>query len=166
MRGSSSQRDPIPSPARVAHEPLSPAGTGEHAMKAIVQDRYGAADVLELREIDRPVAEEDDVLVRVRAASVHADVWHAVNGVPYVLRIMGSGVRKPKSRVPGTDLSGDVESVGRNVTRFRPGDEVFGQSLVANLWRNGGAYAEYEAAPESCPGDPQSYAPDGTPVFG
>ncbi len=118
-------------------------------MKAIVQDRYGPADVLELREIDKPVAGDDDVLVRVRAASVHADVWHAVKGVPYVLRCMGSGVRKPKSRVPGTDLSGHVESVGRNVTRFRPGDEVFGQSLVANLWRNGGAYAEYAAVPQA-----------------
>jgi len=69
--------------------------------------------------------------------------------VPYVLRIMGSGLRAPKHRVPGTDLAGHVESVGRNVTRFRPGDEVFGQTLVANLWRNGGAYAEYAAAPEA-----------------
>jgi NADPH:quinone reductase-like Zn-dependent oxidoreductase len=118
-------------------------------MKAIVQDRYGSADVLELREIDRPTAKDGDVLVRVRAASVHADVWHATRGVPYVLRIMGSGVRAPKHRVPGTDLAGVVESVGTNVTRFRPGDEVFGQSLLANLWRNGGALAEYAAVPQA-----------------
>ena len=118
-------------------------------MKAIVQERYGSPDVLELREIDRPNVEDDQVLVRVRAASVHADVWHAVHGVPYVLRIMGSGLRAPKHRVPGTDLAGHVESVGRNVTRFRPGDEVFGQTLTANLWRNGGAFAEYATAPEA-----------------
>src|SRR4029453_1947000 len=80
---------------------------------------------------------------------VHADVWHAVHGVPYVLRIMGSGLRAPKHHVPGTDVAGHVESVGRNVTRFRPGDEVFGQTLGANLWRNGGAYADYAAAPEA-----------------
>ena len=113
-----------------------------------MQDRYGSADVLELREIERPTATEDEVLVRVHAASVHADVWHAMRGIPYVLRFMGSGVRRPKHRVPGTDLAGVVESVGVNVTRFRPGDEIFGQSLRANLWRNGGAFAEYAAVPE------------------
>jgi NADPH:quinone reductase-like Zn-dependent oxidoreductase len=118
-------------------------------MKAIVQDRYGSADVLELREVDRPNVKDDEVLVRVRAASVHPDVWHVMKGVPYVLRIMGAGLRAPKKRVPGTDLAGYVESVGRNVTRFRQGDEVFGQSLFANLWRHGGAYAEYAAVPEA-----------------
>src|SRR5215210_2371691 len=118
-------------------------------MKAIVQDRYGSADVLEFREIERPTAKDDEVLVRVRASSIHADVWHAMRGIPYVLRFMGSGVRAPKHRVPGTDLAGIVESVGTNVTRFRAGDEVFGQSLRANLWRNGGAFAEYAAVPEA-----------------
>ena len=116
-------------------------------MKAIVQDRYGSTDVLELREIDRPSAGDDDVLVRVRAASVHADVWHAMKGVPFVLRAMGSGLRAPKHPVPGTDLAGTVESLGTNVTRFRPGDDVFGLSISANLWRNGGAFAEYAAVP-------------------
>jgi NADPH:quinone reductase-like Zn-dependent oxidoreductase len=114
-------------------------------MKAIVQDRYGSPDVLKLREIDEPSVGDDQVLVRVRAASVHADVWHVMRGVPYVLRIMGAGLRRPKDLVPGTDLAGIVEAVGRNVTRFQPGDEVFGQSLVANLWRHGGAFAEYAA---------------------
>ena len=118
-------------------------------MKAIVQNRYGSADVLELRELDEPVAGDDQLLVRVRAASVHADVWHVMRGVPYVLRIMGAGVRRPKNLVPGTDLAGRVESVGRKITRFQPGDEVFGQSLVANLWRHGGAFAEYAAVPEA-----------------
>jgi NADPH:quinone reductase-like Zn-dependent oxidoreductase len=118
-------------------------------MKAIVQDKYGSSDVLKLREIDEPGVMDDQVLVRVRAASVHADVWHVMRGVPYVLRIMGAGLRTPKNLVPGTDLAGHVESVGTNVTRFRPGDEVFGQSLVANLWRHGGAFAEYAAVPEA-----------------
>jgi NADPH:quinone reductase-like Zn-dependent oxidoreductase len=118
-------------------------------MKAIVQDRYGSPDVLELREIDAPVAGDDQMLVLVRAASIHADVWHVMRGVPYVLRIMGAGLRAPKDLIPGTDLAGHVESVGKNVTRFQPGDEVFGQSLVANLWRHGGAFAEYAAVPEA-----------------
>jgi NADPH:quinone reductase-like Zn-dependent oxidoreductase len=118
-------------------------------MRAIVQSRYGSPDVLELREIDRPNVKDDKVLVRVRAASVHPDVWHALRGVPYVLRIMGSGLLRPKKPVPGTDLAGVVESVGGNVTRFHPGDEVFGQSVGANLWGNGGTFAEYAAVPES-----------------
>jgi NADPH:quinone reductase-like Zn-dependent oxidoreductase len=118
------------------------------AVKAIVQTRYGSADVLELREIDRPRVRDDQMLVRVRAASVHADVWHVMRGVPYALRLMGAGLRAPKDGVPGTDLSGVVEAVGARVTRFQPGDEVFGQSLVANLWRHGGAFAEYAAVSE------------------
>ncbi len=118
-------------------------------MKAIVQNRYGTANVLELREIERPIAEDDEMLVRVRAASIHADVWHVMRGVPFVLRFMGAGVRRPKNLVPGTDLAGQVESVGKDVSRFQPGDEVFGQSLVANLWRHGGAFAEYAAVPAS-----------------
>jgi NADPH:quinone reductase-like Zn-dependent oxidoreductase len=118
-------------------------------MKAIVQERYGSPDVFELREIDRPSAKDDEVLVRVRATSVHPDVWHALRGVPYVLRIMGSGLRRPKNPVPGTDLAGLVESVGGNVTRFKAGDEVFGQSVGANLWGNGGTFAEYAAVPEA-----------------
>jgi NADPH:quinone reductase-like Zn-dependent oxidoreductase len=118
-------------------------------MKAIVQERYGSADVLEIREIERPNVEDDEVLVRVRATSVHPDVWHAMRGVPFVLRIMGSGLRRPKKPVPGTDLAGFVESVGRNVTRFHPGDEVFGQSVGTNTWGNGGTYAEFVAVAES-----------------
>src|SRR5256885_445799 len=98
-------------------------------MNAIVQDEYGApGEVLKLRDIDKPVAGDDQVLVRVRAASMHPDVWHVVAGLPYVLRLMGNGVRKPKKRVPGTDLAGQVESIGRNVARFKVGDDVFGES--------------------------------------
>jgi NADPH:quinone reductase-like Zn-dependent oxidoreductase len=69
------------------------------------------------------------VLLRVHAASVHPDVWPVVKGLPYVLRIMGAGLLKPKNRVPGTDVAGHVETVGKNVTRFQPGDEVFGESV-------------------------------------
>jgi NADPH:quinone reductase-like Zn-dependent oxidoreductase len=118
-------------------------------MKAIVQRRYGSSDVLELGEVDQPTIGDDQMLVRVRAASVHADVWHVMRGVPYVLRVMGAGLRAPTDLVPGTDLAGVVESVGTGVTRFGPGDAVFGQSLVANLWRNGGAFAEYAAVSEA-----------------
>jgi NADPH:quinone reductase-like Zn-dependent oxidoreductase len=118
-------------------------------VKAIVQERYGSPDDLELKDVASPVVREDEVLIRVRAASLHADVWHAVRGQPYVLRIMGAGLRRPKNPVPGTDLAGHVEAVGRNVTRFRPGDEVFGRTVGANLWGNGGAYAEYTAVREA-----------------
>ncbi|MDH4164488.1 MAG: NAD(P)-dependent alcohol dehydrogenase, partial [Nitrospirota bacterium] len=76
-------------------------------MKAIMQDRYGSPDeVLRLREIDMPAVGDDDVLVGVRAASVHADVWHVVTGQPYVLRLMGGGFSRPKNPVPGTDMAG------------------------------------------------------------
>jgi NADPH:quinone reductase-like Zn-dependent oxidoreductase len=109
-------------------------------MRAIVQSKYGPLhDVLELREIPKPVVEDDEVLVRVRAASVHPDVWHVVRGRPYVLRVMGAGLLRPKCRVPGTDVAGQVESVGKSVTRFQPGDEVFGESMGGYGWRNGGA---------------------------
>lgn len=118
-------------------------------MKAIIQDKYGSPDdVLQLREIDKPVAGDDEVLVRVRAASVHPDVWHVVTGRPYVLRLMGAGLFKPKNPVPGTDVAGHVESAGKNVTQFRPGDEVFGETLNGSQWANGGAFAEYVSVPQ------------------
>ncbi|MEE6260228.1 NAD(P)-dependent alcohol dehydrogenase [Plantactinospora sonchi] len=117
-------------------------------MQAIIQDRYGPPEALRLREIGQPTVGDDEVLVRVRAASVHPDVWHVVTGHPYVLRLMGSGLRRPRCPVPGTDLAGVVVAVGRRVTGFRPGDEVFGESLRGFSWRNGGAFAEYAVAPE------------------
>ena len=117
-------------------------------MKAIVQERYGPPEVvLRLSEVPRPTPGERDVLVRVRASSVHADVWHAVTGVPYVLRVMGSGLRAPTIPIPGTDLAGVVEDVGVGVTRFQPGERVFGEVTPSNQWRNGGALAEYAAVP-------------------
>jgi NADPH:quinone reductase-like Zn-dependent oxidoreductase len=74
-------------------------------------------------------------------------VWHVVSGRPYVLRLMGSGLRRPKHRVPGTDMAGQVEAVGRKATRFQPGDEVFGETVTGYQWHNGGAYAEYVSVP-------------------
>ena len=117
-------------------------------MKAVVQNKYGSPDsVLHLRDIPIPSIGPNDVLVRVRAASVHPDVWHVVTGVPYVLRLMGSGLSRPRQRVPGTDLSGIVESIGSGVTAFRPGDAVFGESHTGFQWVNGGAFAEFAAVP-------------------
>ena len=117
-------------------------------MKAIVQRAYGPADkVLELREIAVPTPRNDEVLVRVRAASLHPDVWHVIEGLPYIVRLFGNGVTKPKKLVPGTDLAGVVEAVGANAMRFKVGDEVFGESTPMAWW-NGGAYAEYAAVPE------------------
>jgi len=117
-------------------------------MKAIVQEKYGSPrDVLTLREISKPVVGDDEVLVRVRAAAVHADLWHAVTGRPYSWRLM-LGLRAPKRPVPGTDIAGVVESVGARVTRFKSGDEVFGQTLRRFGLSNAGAFAEYASAPE------------------
>ncbi|HSJ43967.1 MAG TPA: NAD(P)-dependent alcohol dehydrogenase [Euzebyales bacterium] len=116
-------------------------------MKAVVQQQYGSPDALEVREIAMPTIADDEVLVRVRAASVHPDVWHVVQGVPYVLRLMGAGLRHPTNPVPGTDVAGKVDAVGAKVTRLRPGDEVFGETVRGHQWRNGGAYAEYVAVP-------------------
>lgn len=112
-------------------------------MQAVIQRRYGSADDLELREIPKPTPDEDEVLVRVRAASVNPDVWHVLTGLPYVLRLFGAGLRRPKNPVPGTDVAGIVEAVGSRVESFRPGDEVFGEVVAGYQWKNGGAYAEY-----------------------
>src|SRR5918997_3142267 len=118
-------------------------------MKGIAKKKCGSpADVLELRDIDEPVVNDDEVLVRVHAASVHPDVWHVVRGLPYILRIMGAGLLKPKNRIPGTDVAGRVESVGREVRHFQAGDEVFGETIKGYQWTNGGAYAEYVSVPE------------------
>src|SRR6476646_5591911 len=94
-------------------------------MKAIVQDHYGSPDVLELRDIDKPVVKDDEVLVRVHAAAVNIGDWHLLRGVPYVMRL-GIGLRKPRREIPGRDIAGQVEVVGGNVKQLRPGDEVFG----------------------------------------
>jgi len=111
-------------------------------VKAIVQDGYGSADVLQLRDIGRPSVGDGDVLVQVRAAGVDPGVWHLMTGEPYLVRAMGFGLRKPKVAVRGRDVAGVVEAVGGRVTRFRPGDEVYGTC-------ESGSFAEYAAAPEA-----------------
>lgn len=118
-------------------------------MKAIVQDSYGSSEMLRLAEVEKPTVLDDEVLVRVRAASVHADIWHVVHGFPYVLRLMGSGLKRPKNPIPGTDMAGVVEAVGESVTRFERGDEVFGETHEKWQWINGGTYAEYVTAPQN-----------------
>ncbi len=115
-------------------------------MQAILQSTYGEpAHVLSVGEAARPVPAKGEVLVRVHAASVHADVWHVVNGWPYVLRLMGGGFARPKNPIPGTDMAGVVESVGEGATRFQLGDAVFGECGKGFQWANGGAYAQYVA---------------------
>jgi NADPH:quinone reductase-like Zn-dependent oxidoreductase len=105
-------------------------------MKAIVQTRYGASGVLAVEDVDMPEIGDDGVLVHVRASSVNALDWHLIRGRPYFARLT-TGLRRPKSPVPGTDVAGVVVAVGQGVTEFRPGDEVFGA--------RSGAYAEYVA---------------------
>ncbi|PNI08708.1 NAD(P)-dependent alcohol dehydrogenase [Arthrobacter sp. AFG7.2] len=109
-------------------------------MKAIVQDIYGTADVLGLREVPRPVPGEREVLVRVRAAGVDQGVWHLMTGLPYLIRLFGFGLMKPKVPVRGREVAGVVEAVGAGVTRFDVGDGVFGTSE--------GSFAEYVCAKE------------------
>jgi NADPH:quinone reductase-like Zn-dependent oxidoreductase len=110
-------------------------------MKAIVRDTYGSTDVLELRDIDKPEIADDEVLVRVQAAGVDRGVWHIMAGLPYPIRLAGYGLRAPKNPVLGMDLAGVVAAVGKHVTRFQPGDEVFGIGK--------GSYAEYARASEN-----------------
>jgi len=95
-------------------------------MKAIVQDKYGSADVLELRDVEKPQPEDDELLIRVHAAGVDPGVWHLMTGLPYLVRVMGFGLRKPKIRVRGMDAAGTVEAAGRNVTQLKEGDPVYG----------------------------------------
>jgi NADPH:quinone reductase-like Zn-dependent oxidoreductase len=109
-------------------------------MKAMVRDTYGSPDLLELRDIDLPECADDEVLVRVHAAGVGRDVWHVMTGLPYPIRLAGFGFRAPKNPVIGSDMAGVVEAVGKSVSRFQPGDEVFGIGK--------GSYAEYVCALE------------------
>src|SRR5438105_7947271 len=103
-------------------------------MKAIVRCDYGLAN-LKLEDVEKPVPQDDQVLVKIHAVSVNPYDWHFVEGTPYVMRAMGVGLRKPKDIQLGVDFAGTVEAVGKNVTQFKPGDEVFGG--------RDGAFAEY-----------------------
>lgn len=121
--------------------PADPSAHGSSLMRAIAGDRYGAPDVLELRTMERPVPADDQVLIEVEAAGVDRGVWHLVTGLPYIVRLAGFGVTRPKQPVPGMDVSGRVVAVGSAVRRFRVGDDVFGIGT--------GTFAEYAVADEA-----------------
>ena len=110
-------------------------------MQAIVHDAYGSTDVLELRDVDVPEIAADEVLLRVHAAGVDRGVWHVMTGLPYPIRLAGFGLSAPKNPVLGMDVAGVVEAVGASVTRFQPGDEVFGIGK--------GTFAEFARVPET-----------------
>ena len=112
----------------------------DSTMRAIVQDRYGPAEVLRPARIGRPVIADHEVLIRVHAAGLDRGTWHLMTGTPYLMRVIGFGFRRPKNPVPGVDVAGTVVAVGSAVTRFAVGDEVFGMSR--------GSFAEYAAARE------------------
>src|SRR5688572_14450521 len=135
--------DPVVTPIsdRPVENPASTTSkTRGEKMQAIVQDAYGSNNVLRLAEIDLPEIAADEVLIDVVAAGMDRGTWHVMAGEPYLMRIMGFGFRRPKNRVPGLDVAGTVVAVGSEVTRFQPGDEVFGMSR--------GAFAEYAAVRE------------------
>ena len=113
-------------------------------MKAIVRHAYGSPDVFRLEDVPKPTPGETDVLIRVHAASANAGDWHLMRGTPFPFRLV-AGLLKPRHTIIGTDVAGRVESVGRRVTQFKPGDEVFGELSRCGF----GGYAEYVVAPET-----------------
>lgn len=122
-------------------------------MKAVVQDQYGSADVLRVRDIPKPALSDDAVLVRVRAAGVDPGVWHLMTGLPYLVRVMGFGLRRPKIGTRGRDLAGVVEEIGKAVVDLAPGDEVFGTCE--------GSFAEYAVAkPHQLARKPANLSPE------
>ena len=129
LTGAALGQTPAPQP-----EPAA-LTTAASKMKAIVYYNYGPPDVLQLEEIEKPVPNDNQVLVKIRAVSVNPYDWHFMEGIPYIARLLAFGPLKPKSPRLGVDFSGTVEAVGKNVTQFKPGDEVFGGK--------GGAFAEY-----------------------
>ncbi|NES41525.1 NAD(P)-dependent alcohol dehydrogenase, partial [Moorena sp. SIO2C4] len=114
-------------------------------MKAILYTQYGSPDVLKLKEIEKPIPKEDEVLVKINSASANAGDWHLLRGKPFLIRIMGFGLLKPKNQILGADIAGRVEAVGKNVEQFKPGDEVFGDLSECGF----GGFAEYVCARES-----------------
>ena len=113
-------------------------------MRAIVYEEYGSPDVLNLQDVEKPAPKEDEVLVKVHAASVNAADWHLMRADPPLVRLMGFGLLRPMNTILGADLAGRVEAVGRNVTQFQPGDEVFGDLSGDGF----GGFAEYVCATE------------------
>jgi NADPH:quinone reductase-like Zn-dependent oxidoreductase len=119
----------------LATEKQEPLETGEPHMKAVVYTEYGPPEVLEVRDLKKPEPTDDQVLIKVHAAAVNPYDWHFIRGTPYIMRMMIGGLRRPKDPRIGVDYAGTVEAVGKNVTQFKPGDEVFGNRA--------GAFAEY-----------------------
>jgi len=114
-------------------------------MKAILHTKYGPPDVLKLSEVEKPVPGDDEVLIKVHAASVNTADCYILKGEPFLVRIIDGGILKPKYKIPGSDIAGQVDAIGRNVKQFQLGDEVFG-----NLSSYGrGGFAEYVCAPEN-----------------
>lgn len=113
----------------------------ENKMRAVIQEKYGSPDVLQLRDVEKPAPGENEVLVKIHAASVNAYDWHFLTADIFLIRLMGGGFLKPKNTRPGADVAGQVEAVGRNVTQFKPGDDVFGDI-------GHGGFAEYACTPE------------------
>jgi len=111
-------------------------------VKAVVYQRYGSPDVLELREVEKPVPRDNEVLIKVHASSVNAFDWHMLRADPFFLRLMGGGLLKPKHKILGVDVAGQVEAVGRNVKQFQPGEDVFGDLAGSGC----GGFAEYVCA--------------------
>ena len=114
-------------------------------MKAIVRDRYGSPDVLRLEEIEKPPFGDNELLVKVHAASVSASDWEGLTGTPLYARLFG--LLKPRIKILGSDFAGHVEAVGRNVKQFRPGDDVFGDTMGCGC----STFAEYVSVPENAP---------------
>ena len=112
-------------------------------MKAVVYERYGSPDVLELREVEEPTPKDDEVLVKVHAVSINDWDWGLLRGIPFTNRL-SFGLLKPKKRILGSDIAGRIEAVGENVKQFRPGDEVFGD--LSGDW---GGFAEYVCVREN-----------------
>ena len=112
-------------------------------MKAIVYKEYGPPDVLNLEEVQKPTPNDDEVLLKVHAASANAADWHLMRADPFLVRVMGFGLLRPRNGLLGADIAGRVEAVGRNMTQFQPGDEVFGDLFGRGL----GSFAEYVCAP-------------------
>lgn len=114
-------------------------------MKAIVYEAYGPPDVLKLEAVEKPVPRDDEVLVSVHAAALNYVDWALLRGIPFLIRMMSGGLSKPKNTILGADIAGRVEAIGRGVTQFQPGDEVFGDISDYGF----GGFAEYVSAPES-----------------
>jgi NADPH:quinone reductase-like Zn-dependent oxidoreductase len=113
-------------------------------MKAIIYTKYGSPDVLQLKELEKPVQKDNELLIKIHAASLNAADWHLLRAKPFLVRLMGMGFFRPKNQILGADIAGQVEAVGKDVKQFQPGDEVFGDIFNCGL----GGFAEYVCATE------------------